>query len=140
MKAVKAREQVVKKGEDLLQRARTGEALDKIAQGGSLKLETAKSVTRDDRDHPVQIVRRAFRMPRPGADAPQVQGIELPDGDYVVLKLDGVEDVTADTIREADKQALEGAFLTARQTSDVNMMVEYLHAGADIQIPEDATQ
>lgn len=140
LKADKAKQQIEAKGEALVKSAHDGDSLDKIAETAGAKVEAAKSITRDDRGHPAPIVQRAFRMPRAGTQAAQEQGFEMPNGDYVVLKLDGVEDVNIDSIPKDEKDALESAFQTARQNSDVSMMVDYLRSVAEIQIPEDATQ
>jgi peptidyl-prolyl cis-trans isomerase D len=140
LKSRKTAERLAEKGGALLERARGGEALDQIAQGEELTLQSVKAVTRDNRDHEQKILRQAFRMSRPDGPVPSLTGLTLPNGDFVVLQLEAVEDVNVETIPEQDKQTLKSAFLVARQSSDVSLMTEYLHDAAEIVIPDEESQ
>ena len=75
-------------GVDLLGRLRAGEGRDAVA--GDLAWSEERTVGRREPglEGAVRVV--LFSMPRPGAGAVTYDGVSLPNGDFVVLALDGV--------------------------------------------------
>ena len=75
-------------GVDLLGRLRAGEGRDAVA--GDLAWSEERAVGRREPglEGAVRVV--LFSMPRPGAGAVTYDGVSLPNGDFVVLALDGV--------------------------------------------------
>ena len=123
------------KGEALLARLRAGASLESLAAQHGLTVQRAQSVTRDgvaggDR----RIVEAAFRAPRPAADKPHYELVELGSQGVVLLEVSKVQDADPAT---ADAATVQKARRLLTEQRGAGMYAAYrasLRADADIKI------
>jgi peptidyl-prolyl cis-trans isomerase D len=103
-----ASDAVKAKGEALLVSLREGKA----AQNG-LVWKQLEAATRNQEGVDPQVLQQAFRMPKPGAaDKPTFVGVSLSDGDFVLVRLNGVN-APLEALSDEDK-VMYRRFLTSR--------------------------
>lgn len=103
-----ASEAVKAKGEALLVSLREGKAL---ASGQSWK--PVEAATRNQEGLDPLVLQQAFRMPKPSAaDKPTFVGVSLADGDFVLIRLNGVS-APVEALSDEEK-AMYRRFLTSR--------------------------
>jgi peptidyl-prolyl cis-trans isomerase D len=103
-----ASDAVKAKGEALLVSLREGKA----AQNG-LVWKQLEAATRNQEGVDPQVLQQAFRMPKPSAaDKPTFVGVSLSDGDFVLVRLNGVN-APVEALGDEEK-AMYRRFLTSR--------------------------
>jgi peptidyl-prolyl cis-trans isomerase D len=79
------------------------------------------------------VLQQVFRMPRPAAsDKPTYGSVRLPSGGFVVVRLDGVSEPTAD-LSEEDKQNYRRFLASRSGQQDFAAYRQMLHADAEIE-------
>ncbi|WP_455212676.1 SurA N-terminal domain-containing protein [Kaarinaea lacus] len=133
----KAREKAKQKGEDIIQRLQTGEAMEDIAK--ELKLEWLKSVElkRSDRKVDSAIVKQAFKMSRPTKGNASFSGTALANGDYAVIAVNKVTDGDTANIEESEKTNLRRTLAGIRGNAVFTDMLSSMKEEAHIVVQED---
>lgn len=111
LRDLRAAEAAKAAGEALVASLQDGGALP---QGAEWKVVEAAGRMQEAVD--AQLLQSLFRMPRPQDGKPLYSGVELRDGSYVVLRLDGVSS-SADQLKEEDMQMYR-RFLSSRRGQD----------------------
>jgi len=132
-----AAEQAAAKGAEVLQKLEQGEALESLKDQEHFTYRSAEAVTRDAPGFNPEVVREAFRLPRPAQGASRDKGLQLANGDYAVIHLTAVTDADPATMPEDVRTRLRQGFENMRRTALFTALVDDLRARADIVIPED---
>ncbi len=123
------------RGSELLVRLRGGEALEAIAAEAGLETIEVTGMGRDDALRPLPIVRAAFRLPRPVGGTPGVAGVELEDGGYALLQLNGVE--AGDPEAPEDEARLREALARVQGSAELAGVMIGVRSRATIKINEE---
>ena len=109
----RAAEAAKKDGEQLLAALREGKSLagEKVADQ---TWDVVEAASRSQENIAPEVLRAVFRMPKPeAADKPSFTGIALANGDFVLIRLNGVSD--AQVVLSEPEKAEYRRFLAARQ-------------------------
>jgi peptidyl-prolyl cis-trans isomerase D len=128
----RAAEAAKKDGEQLLAALREGKSLagDKVADQ---TWDVVEAASRSQENIAPEVLRAVFRMPKPeAADKPSFTGIALANGDFVLIRLNGVSD--AQVVLSEPEKAEYRRFLAARQgQQDFAAYRRELEESADIK-------
>jgi peptidyl-prolyl cis-trans isomerase D len=105
MKAQKASEQLLARGEELQKRVKSGRSIEDVAKEEGLAWQVSLNTKRLRRDQGDPIRRQVFSLPLPDKE-PVVDYLLLPNGDYVLVSLVKVEDGDYSALSLEQKQAL----------------------------------
>ncbi len=133
-----AREKATKRGEEIIQRLRSGDQPQAVAT--ELQLEWIKSgeLKRSDRKIDSAIVKQAFKLSRPaGEGASSFGGTALANGDYAVIAVNKVTDGDITQIEEANKLNLKRTLAGIRGDTSFNDLLANMKEGARIVIQQD---
>ncbi len=130
----KAAEQATVEGKKLFAELQSGSTLGKVASEHTLEVISHGDLKRDDNRVPFTIMQRAFKLPHPEADKVSVDGIEMPDGTYVLLELAKVTEGTAEMNDEQVAQLSQRVNYGSREFDAV---IEAIRQASDVQIFED---
>ena len=119
-------------GERALESAREGQALETLAGELNAAISSPGAISRQTTDIPRQILDAAFRMDRPSDGKPVYSGLQLDDGDYVVLELASVEAGNGDASASLS-DAVESAAAAYAQRQ-IDALLSTLQARAKIEI------
>ncbi len=113
-----------------------GEALLAELQAGKVSKDaswqTIEAATRDLSSIDPQVLQALFKLPKPDADTPQYAGLSLSSGAYVLVQLNGVNDVAAPLNDEELAQYQQILASRAGQV-DFNALMQQLELDAKIQ-------
>ncbi len=119
-------------GERALESAREGQALETLAGELNAAISSPGAISRQTTDIPRQILDAAFRMDRPSDGKPVYSGLQLDDGDYVVLELASVEAGNGDASASLS-DAVESAAAAYAQRQ-IDALLSTLQARAKIEV------
>ncbi|MGF1644554.1 MAG: SurA N-terminal domain-containing protein [Thiotrichales bacterium] len=119
-------------GERALESAREGQALETLAGELNAAISSPGAISRQTTDIPRQILDAAFRMDRPSDGKPVYSGLQLDDGDYVVLELVSVEAGNGDASASLS-DAVESAAAAYAQRQ-IDALLSTLQARAKIEV------
>lgn len=137
LKAQQARQEAMSIGQSLLEKVRSGESLEALDDQDYLSREVVEAGKRSEADKNPEVVREAFKLGRPDEGQTVETGIELTNGDYVVLQVTRVLDPDITAMDEGARKQMKSGFEQLRRSVDLATMVENLRMNADIQIPRD---
>lgn len=122
----KAAEHAKLRGQQAMQDILAGSQLD-----GWQKIEAA---ARNQGSVDPKIMREIFRMPHPGADAqPSYAGLALDNGDYAVLRLDGVSQPTDEVLSAEMLSQYRNILASRKGQQDFSAYRKYLEQKAKIE-------
>ena len=114
----RARDIAQQRAREIVDSIRNGSLAQYAADQYALEWQIAPAVTRTDRSIDAQILREAFRLPRP-AEAKESLGVTtLPNGDAVVLRISAVTDGPVQEAAESQVALIKQTF--ARQSGQVD--------------------
>ena len=137
LKAQQARQEAKSIGQSLLEKVRSGESLEALNDQDYLSWEVVEAGKRSEADNNPEVVREAFKLERPDEGQTVEAGVELGNGDYVVLQVTRVLDADVTAMAESVRKQMKTGFEQLRRSVDLATMVENLRMNADIQIPSD---
>ncbi|WXL27572.1 SurA N-terminal domain-containing protein [Ectopseudomonas mendocina] len=129
---VRATEAVKAKAEEQLKALRSGKTpVEQAAEGESWNV--VEAATRSQEGVDPAVLQALFRMPKPeAADKPVFSGISLSNGDYVIIRLNGVSQ--PDVQLSDEEKAMYGRFLASRVgQQDFEAFRKQLEASAKIE-------
>ena len=128
----KAGEAAKARGEALLAELRQGKTPVVQAKSGE-SWQVVEAATRNQENADPQVLQALFRMPKPSAaDKPTFAGLSLANGDYQVLRLNGVSEPEAEL--PAEQLAMYRRFLASRAgQQDFQSFMRQLQAEAKIE-------
>ncbi|WP_455234504.1 SurA N-terminal domain-containing protein [Thiogranum longum] len=138
LKQQQAAELAKARGEELLEQLKQGAAMEALTEQDKLELKTAEAVTRSAEDYNPDVLREAFRLPRPSEGASIDTGLALGNGDYAILRLTRVIDADPASMKDDVRTGLESGYENMRRSLLMSAMVDDLRARAEIVIPEQA--
>ncbi|HET8898103.1 MAG TPA: SurA N-terminal domain-containing protein [Rhodanobacteraceae bacterium] len=131
------REQAAKAQADtLLANLRKGESLDAIAAAHKLTVKTLAGLSRMDNKLLPQMVQEIFKMPHPAAKTPSSALVELGNGDFSLVVLDGVHDGDPSKAPEAEHKAIASQLQNLRGSAAMQGMLEVLRAHTKVEVHE----
>lgn len=127
----RAAEQAKRDGEALIADLRNGKTPTKAAKADTWKVQEA--ATRNQEGVDPAVLQAVFRMPKPqAADKPAFAGVELGNGDFVVLRLNGVSE--QENALSEEEKGMYRRFLASRSgQQDFNAYRRQLQAKAEIE-------
>lgn len=127
----RAAEQAKRDGEALIADLRSGKTPTKAATADTWKVQEA--ATRNQEGVDPAVLQAVFRMPKPqAADKPAFAGVELGNGDFVVLRLNGVSE--QENALSEEEKGMYRRFLASRSgQQDFNAYRRQLQAKAEIE-------
>jgi len=128
--AQRAIEQATSKGETLLASLKEGKT--SVEQAKETDWQVVEAATRAQEGIDPQVLQRLFKMPKPAMDSAQFAGLNLSSGDYVVLRLTGVNDAQKPLNAEELVQYQQGLASRTGQ-ADFAALMQQLEADAKIQ-------
>ncbi len=126
---VRASEAAKASGEELLSALRSGKTLaDKASTW-----KVTEAATRNQEGVEPAVLQELFRMPKPSdAGKPTFAGVSLQNGDYVIVRLDGVSE--PEKALSDEEKAMYSRFLASRSgKQDFSAFLKQLEAEADIE-------
>ena len=122
----KAAEMAVEEGERLIATLREG---GRAAQ----QWQPVEAASRNQDGVEPAVLQQVFRMPRPAvSDKPTYDSVRLANGDFVVVRLDGVSEPTAE-LSEEDKQNYRRFLASRSGQQDFAAYRQMLHADAEVE-------
>lgn len=122
-------------GQQLLAQLQQGAATQPLLQKNGLQWKVAKEVSRYSTQAPAAVVNLAFRTPRPADDAhPAANGLQLPNGDYAVVKIMAVHDGAINDPAGSQKRIYREELQNDRGQLDYALYVKQQLSGAKIVI------
>jgi len=117
------------KGEAILAELKSGASAASLIENW----QAAQSYSRDDEGLSVQILQRAFAMPKPHGDV-QYAGFTADNGNYVLIELKSAENGDPATVADEEKQAMEQQLTQMQANAEMQAFIAALRADADIDI------
>lgn len=123
----KAREQ----GESKLEQLKSGTAAESVFSDNSW--HTSQVYGRTDKEMSAQILKRAFSLAKPNNEA-QYTGFTATNGNYVVVKLDAVQDGNPADASIEERDGLRSQLARVNGDSELQAFIDSLRAEASIEI------
>lgn len=123
----KAREQ----GEGKLEQLKSGTAAESVFSDNSW--HTSQVYGRTDKEMSAQILKRAFSLAKPNNEA-QYTGFTATNGNYVVVKLDAVQDGNPADASIEERDGLRSQLARVNGDSELQAFIDSLRAEASIEI------
>lgn len=134
LKSQLASEQVGAQGRKLLESLRSGQLdMAVAAEQAGVEVQQQELVARTG-PAPSEISSRAFRMPRPVDDAPVYGEAELADGDFVVLRLDAVQDGDPDAQDDAQRVSASQSMARALGSAEYDHLLKNLRQEGEVTL------
>nr|WP_298116557.1 SurA N-terminal domain-containing protein [uncultured Pseudomonas sp.] len=126
---VRASEAAKASGEELLSALRSG----KTPADKASTWKVTEAATRNQEGVEPAVLQELFRMPKPSdAGKPTFAGVSLQNGDYVIVRLDGVSE--PEKALSDEEKAMYSRFLASRSgKQDFSAFLKQLEAEADIE-------
>ena len=126
---VRASEAAKASGEELLSALRSG----KTPADQASTWKVTEAATRNQEGVEPAVLQELFRMPKPSdAGKPTFAGVSLQNGDYVIVRLDGVSE--PEKALSDEEKAMYSRFLASRSgKQDFSAFLKQLEAEADIE-------
>ncbi len=121
----KAAEKASEEGERLLSALRGGEQVEE-------QWQASEAASRNQEGVEPAVLQQVFRLPRPADDKPSYGSVRLDNGDFVVIRLDGVSEPGAE-LSEQDKQSYRRFLASRSGQQDFAAYREMQHAEAKIE-------
>ncbi|MEE9342878.1 MAG: SurA N-terminal domain-containing protein [Gammaproteobacteria bacterium] len=136
----KAGEQAKVKGEELLAQARKGTSLKSFEQLDKRTYTEVKDALRTVSEHSRDVVDAAFKQ-QPGAGSETVySGQALPNGDYVIIRLDAVNEPDTTTLTDTEKSQLRRGFERMFGQTQAASAISNLKENAVVEILSDTDE
>lgn len=121
----KAAEKASEEGERLLSALRDGGSAE-------AQWQATEAASRNQEGVEPAVLQQVFRMPRPDGDKPSYGSVRLGNGDFVVIRLDGVSEPDTE-LSEQDKQSYRRFLASRSGQQDFAAYREMQHAEAKIE-------
>ncbi|MDX1592683.1 MAG: SurA N-terminal domain-containing protein [Gammaproteobacteria bacterium] len=131
----RASELARERGEELLERLRSGGSLEALAAEADLEAVEVEGMRRDATAQPLAVVRTAFRLPRPAEGSVSATGVETGTGAYALILLRGVEAGEPDS--QVDETRLREALARVHASSEMAGVVDGVRSRASIEINQE---
>jgi peptidyl-prolyl cis-trans isomerase D len=131
----RARSAAEQRGQELLERLDVGMDMAVLADGEVVRYQAAGMIPRNVRNHPAAVVAEIFRMPRPRDGQPSRSSLALDHGDYVVIRLNQVQDGDPGRMSDSDRQQLRQGLTSLYGAAELTALLEGLRAQAKVVIP-----
>lgn len=121
----KAAEKASEEGERLLSALRDGGSAE-------AQWQATEAASRNQEGVEPAVLQQVFRMPRPDGDKPSYGSVRLGNGDFVIIRLDGVSEPDTE-LSEQDKQSYRRFLASRSGQQDFAAYREMQHAEAKIE-------
>ena len=121
------------RADELLAALRDERSLEEVAEDLDVELREVSGIQRDDRGHPVAVLRSAFGL----SDEGDYAVAELDDGAVALLRLDQVQTGDPDGLSAQERQQLLQQLRGMAGETELRSLIRALRADADIEIAED---
>ncbi len=135
LKTERARQQARETGEALLERLEQGAAIADLQEKENITVGQAEAVERSTPGYNPEVLRAAFRLPRPAPGDNVEHGIQLMNGDYALIQLTDVTDGDPANMQPEERRQIVQGYESLRQASNLTTLVESLRTRADVDVP-----
>lgn len=125
----KASEKAREQGESILAELKQGSDAASLLKNW----QEAEFYGRESENVSIQILQRAFAMPKPDSSA-EFAGFTANNGNYILIKLTAVEEGNPADAKPEDQQALKQQLAQVHANAEVQAFIASLRADADIEI------
>lgn len=125
----KASEKAREQGESVLAELKQGSDAASLLQNW----QEAEFYGRESENVSIQILQRAFAMPKPEGSA-EFAGFTANNGNYILIKLTAIEEGKPADVKPEDQQALKQQLAQVHANAEVQAFIASLRADADIEI------
>ncbi|MCX4188557.1 SurA N-terminal domain-containing protein [Methylophaga sp. OBS4] len=129
LKFEKASDLAREQGESILAELKSGATAETLLSNW----QAPAFYARNSKEISTQILQHAFSMPKPGAE-PQFQGFTANNGNYVLVKLTGVENGDPADVAQQEQQALKAQLARIQANAELQAFIDSLRAEANIKI------
>ena len=133
----KARERAQAAAAALVERLRGGAKREEVAGEAGVEWTSAATLDRGATDVDTALLRKAFSMPRPAADAPVYDSAALTIGDYAVVALEKVTDGDPTSLDQAERENLRQQLTNLHGAEESQALLKFLKRDARIVIQID---
>ena len=134
IKFEKARDATRESGMQIVEQLKSGASMEEVAATNGFEWQPAASVKRTDPEIDTSIVNAAFRLGRPEADEPVIGGHSLPTGDYAVIIVESVRDLSLEELTEEQIASVEQRLLQMSAMDGWEFLLNDLKASAKVQV------
>jgi peptidyl-prolyl cis-trans isomerase D len=127
----KARQQARNDGRKALEKVRSGEAPEAVAEQFDSQLETPGYIRRDDTKIPHLIVHKVFTLNKPQPEEKVTGSVQLSNGDYAVVLLDAVKEPKQ---KQDNQKSVDAQQFLDYGTREMEASLQVFHDAAEIQI------
>ncbi len=121
------------RAEEFMARVRAGEAPEAVAEALGGRWQRVEAVGRSGAPElPMEVLRTAFRLPRP-SEGPSMDEVALAGGDRAVVLVFAVHDADASTLDDATRVRYRDALRQAFGGDEFNALLQALKAEAEIE-------
>lgn len=131
----KASEKAREHGESALTELKQGQTTTELLQ----TWQEAEFYGRDSDNVSMQVLQRAFAMPKPDKNA-EFAGFTANNGNYIVIKLTAVDEGKPADVEAEEQQALKQQLTQVHANAEVQAFIKSLRAQADIEIFDETLQ
>ena len=132
-----ARTTAQRQGQALRDSLAAGAAMEDMADGDRVLYQAPVTLHRNVRNHPATVVMEVFRMPHPRDGQASLGGLDLDNGDHVVIRLNRVLDGDATRMAEAERQQLRQGLMSLYGAAEVDALLRTLRADAKVVVAGD---
>ena len=126
----RAIEQAQSQGQALLSSLQEGKT--STAQAQQDAWQVVEAATRDQESVDPEVLQALFKMPKPEANAAEFAGLNLSNGDYVIIRLTGVN-AAADSLTASELKQYREILASRAGQVDFNAFLQQLELDAKIQ-------
>lgn len=136
-RADKAATLATERGTQLLEKVRSGMSLDQAAREFGATLSNPAPVSRISSEVPSQLMTAVFRAAKPQEGKPVVDGLTLPDGSYVVYRLDAITPGRPEDIPREQRDARKALLARQAGAADTTALALDLRNQASVVLAPD---
>jgi peptidyl-prolyl cis-trans isomerase D len=115
-------------------RLRKGDEMATVASSLGATIQTAKGAVRGHSEVPPPLLAQAFLLPHPAQGKPQFAAVDMTDGTYALLAVDGVKGGDLSKISPQERDALRQQMSQAYGAESTRELIDLLKAKTEIKL------
>jgi peptidyl-prolyl cis-trans isomerase D len=132
--AEKAEQALADKAQEIAAKVKQEADAAQVAESEGYAYKEADKISRSNTDANPAVVDRLFSMPRPAGEAPVVDTVALPNGDYVVLGLTEVVPGSLESLEKPQREAMRAQLAQRMGVFEAASYVNQIVSSADIEM------
>ncbi|HIJ21791.1 MAG: peptidylprolyl isomerase [Gammaproteobacteria bacterium] len=127
----------LKQGKEWIEKLSNGSADHEVAEQTGLKWGEQRSIERNDRSIPSEVVTELFRMSTPEEGKKRYQGVELVRGGYAIMALKRVDEGRLEALDEPKQKSSRLEMADRNMRSHYQNYIAHLRSQSNIRVYED---